>query len=74
VGLPAGDEPVTDNINMHFEVREFDLQVLTTTAINATRLLEVPFYKFFDPLSEERCIFSVFYENGLYLRAFFSSC
>jgi hypothetical protein len=68
VGLPAGSKPVTDNFHFAFEVREFDLQVLTTTAVNATRLLEVPFFYFFDPLGEDKCLFSIFYENGLYLR------
>ncbi|KAH9254574.1 hypothetical protein BASA81_007331 [Batrachochytrium salamandrivorans] len=63
----AGKELITDTLNLGFKFVGFDLQVMTTTAINKTRLNEIPFAYMLDPMSSDRCFFSIFYRNGLTL-------
>lgn len=61
----AGKEQITDTLNLGFKFVGFDLQVMTSTAVNKTRLNQIPFAYMLNPMSSERCFFSVFYRNGL---------
>lgn len=61
------NDPVTDTLSISFAFRNLDMLVLSQTAFNQSRLLEVPFYYFLNPGSPESCLYSIFYENGLYL-------
>jgi len=58
-------QPVTDTLTLDFRFKDVDFQAMTLTAMNSTRIAEVPFYYYLDPFSKERCLFSIFYENGL---------
>jgi hypothetical protein len=70
----AGQEPVKDLMSLAFKFADFDLQLMTTTAVNATRLLDVPWVYFTKPFTQEKCLYSIFYENGLYLPQYANFC
>ena len=61
---PTPKKPITDTMTLGFKFKQLDIQVMTMTAINYSRVLEVPLFYFLDPFNAEKCFFSIFYQNG----------